>query len=76
MVAKHQGQITGGSSSQISKALGSNVLFELMKASQALQETIATSTIRNKNIYELIKRLTKKKDGEDAREVNSEQEEE
>lgn len=74
VVAKHHGHTTDGICSPISKALRKYVLFEMMEASHALQDTITTSTFRKKNIYVLTKKLTKEKDDEDAKEVDNEYE--
>lgn len=71
VVVKHHNHTTEGNPSPISKSLKKYVFFELMEASQALQETITTRTFRKKKIDELIKRMTKEKDDEDALEVNS-----
>ena len=66
VVAKHYGHTTDGISSPISKSLSKYMLSGIMEASQALQETITNCTFRKKKLDELIKRMIKEKDDEDA----------
>lgn len=61
VMVKHQGK----SYSPISKSMRKDVLLELMEVSNNLQETITASTIRKRNVNELMKMMTKEKDVED-----------
>lgn len=83
MVTKHKCQAAGGNSSLVSKGTLRDVLLELMEVSKALQETITVSTIRKRNMDDLIKMMTKKKevgeedaDTEEEKEITSNSEEE
>ncbi|CAK8577756.1 unnamed protein product [Lathyrus sativus] len=75
LVTKYQGETTGGNSSLVFKATRKDALLELMEVSKILQEIIAASIIRKRNVDELIKMLTKEKDIKDEEKANSEEEE-
>ncbi|KAI5422651.1 hypothetical protein KIW84_045907 [Lathyrus oleraceus] len=83
MVTKHKCQAAGGNSSLVSKGTLRDVLLELMEVTKALQETITVSTIRKRNMDDLIKMMTMKKeageedaDSEEEKETTSNSEEE
>lgn len=74
IMTKHQGQVANGNSSPIFKATRKDVLLKLMEVSKDLQETNMASTIRKRNVDELIKMLTKEKEAEEEEEADSEEE--
>lgn len=76
MVTKYQDRYVVGNTSTLSKSTKKDVFLELMQVSKAIQETITTSTIRKKNMDNLIKMLTMEKEIEEEEEVGSEEEEE
>ncbi|KAI5427904.1 hypothetical protein KIW84_033073 [Lathyrus oleraceus] len=76
VVTKYQDRYVVGNSSTLSKSTKKDVFLELMQVSKAIQETITTSTIRKKNMDNLIKMLTMEKEIEKEEEVGSEEEEE
>ncbi|XP_058747186.1 uncharacterized protein LOC131620197 [Vicia villosa] len=62
VVRRYQGQSVYGNSSPLSNSTRKDVLVELIEVSKFLHKTIRESTIRKKNMDELIKMMTKEKE--------------
>ncbi|KAI5404259.1 hypothetical protein KIW84_051418 [Lathyrus oleraceus] len=71
MGSRNQNKFIDGNSLPLSKSNNKYVFIELKEVLKALEETIRSSTLRNKNMDMLIKMVAKEEDVEEGEEAGS-----